>query len=617
MKKLPILKLSKSEAHEELVKEYPEYFQFENGIEVVFESIGIEGFRIIQEKDCISIQYNNLNSKYRALGQSISFPELKEIQQKPEILFRGLFVEASRNGVPRTVFLKKLHVKLALLGINYVVLHTEDVYQVEDHPLIGYKRGAYTKDEIKEIVRYAELFGIEVFPCIQTLGHLSQILKFDSYWGLRDNKDVINVSHPQVYEFLETLIKNATEPYKSKYIHLGMDETYGLGRGESFRVNAKIDPLKIYLKHLKLLTKICEKYKLKPIIWSDIIMGEGVGFIGGSGHFSLSDKQFKALPKTITLNYWNYFSYEVDRYKLKIQKHRERNFEPMLSPTFWSWNRFWALYPRFEMTAIPLLKAAKQSGLKQVLMTMWGDDGQEAPLKSCLAGICIYAEHCWKNEPIAEDFSKVVRGVIREEIESFILPSNIDFIDEDGLRSGSNMAKCFLYDDPLLRLYASHAGSRKFFNHFSTLASQLKEILQNCSSENKKLFTFIFNLVNLLSKKADIGNNACKAYLAKDLDKLKEIIEESMVVEKMLYATWQSHRDIWLEEYKPFGLEVLDRRYGGTITRMQIFRHKLEQFINKEIEVIEEFDEPHQDLWENFTSKCLKYDTLESITTEK
>ena len=63
--------------------------------------------------------------------------------------------------------------KIALMGLNTFMLYTEDTYEVEEYLYFGYMRGRYTKDEIRELDKYALALGIELIPCIQMLGHLA------------------------------------------------------------------------------------------------------------------------------------------------------------------------------------------------------------------------------------------------------------------------------------------------------------------------------------------------------------------------------------------------------------------------------------------------------------
>src|SRR5439155_1833489 len=187
-------------------------------------------------------RYRAKSDYFKALVAHICSPNRTYLRMEPAFEFRGLMIDVSRNGVLKRDYLRKIIAQLALLGINYLALYTEDTYEVSGHPLIGYKRGAYSKSELKGLAEHAEELGIEMFPCIQTLGHLSQVLKFEQYSPVRDTGDVLSPKTAETYRLVESLIESAAEPYKSKLIHIGMDETWGLGTGRALEINSKQDP---------------------------------------------------------------------------------------------------------------------------------------------------------------------------------------------------------------------------------------------------------------------------------------------------------------------------------------------------------------------------------------
>lgn len=71
------------------------------------------------------------------------------------------------------------------------MLYTEDTYELKDYPYFGYMRGRFTEKELNECEQYAELFGIEIVPCIQTLAHLNAVLKWPAFWEYRDINDIL------------------------------------------------------------------------------------------------------------------------------------------------------------------------------------------------------------------------------------------------------------------------------------------------------------------------------------------------------------------------------------------------------------------------------------------
>ena len=244
-------------------------------------------------------------------------------------------------------------------------------------------RGPYTPAELRRVVRYAKRFGIEMFPCIQTLAHLEQVLQYrKAYGALRDTASVLSVKAKGTRDFVASLIESAAAPYDGRSIHVGMDEPWDLGRGSVFEIGRAIDPRELYLGHLKTVSTLCAERKLEPIVWGDFVLGQHAF----NGDIPMTEAQWRKLPKNITLDYWDYFSEDEAHYRSDVQRFREHGFTPMVSPALWNWDRFWGLYDKAKRTFEPMLRAAKAEGLRRVLMTMWGDDGQEAPYRSNFPG---------------------------------------------------------------------------------------------------------------------------------------------------------------------------------------------------------------------------------------
>ena len=90
----------------------------------------------------------------------------------------GVMIDMSRNAVMNLESLKRFLVLLKKMGYNCAMLYTEDTYEVDNEPYIGYMRGRYTKDEIKEIDAFANSIGVALIPCIQTLAHMSAAVRW-------------------------------------------------------------------------------------------------------------------------------------------------------------------------------------------------------------------------------------------------------------------------------------------------------------------------------------------------------------------------------------------------------------------------------------------------------
>ena len=113
----------------------------------------------------------------------------------------------SRGGVMRVERVKEFIEKLAFYGADYAMLYTEDVYELEEYPHFGYARGRYTDSELMEIDAYASELGIEMIPCIQTLGHMEKYLSWKEAEPVKDTGSVLLVDAEETYKLIECMIK--------------------------------------------------------------------------------------------------------------------------------------------------------------------------------------------------------------------------------------------------------------------------------------------------------------------------------------------------------------------------------------------------------------------------
>ena len=121
---------------------------------------------------------------------------------------------------------KEFLVKLALYGADFMMLYTEDVFTLDGYPHFRYLRGAYTDEELRDIDDFAESLGIEVLPCVQTLGHLFRYLSWEESRQIRDIATVLLVEEEKTYQFVESVIAKMRSVFRSDRIHIGMDEAH-------------------------------------------------------------------------------------------------------------------------------------------------------------------------------------------------------------------------------------------------------------------------------------------------------------------------------------------------------------------------------------------------------
>lgn len=577
----------------------PDFFSFEGGMAIeAFPGLK-EGYVITECSDKkLPIKYSSISDLMMALGDIIAHghPRLDSGPVVPALDFRAVMLDCSRNGVPTVDFLKGAILKLALMGMNYFCLYTEDTYEVDGEPLIGYGRGRYSKTEIRELVGFGEKIGVTLFPCIQTLGHLEQILKYHKYVYLRDNTRVLNALKEETYIFVAKLITEAVNPYNTKLIHLGMDETWGIGRGYAFVENKPIRPLEIYAKHVARVFEICEKEGLQPIMWGDFILGH-------SGEKEMNEFQKSFLPKSMIMNYWEYESQDKSRYAGAIAEFRKMGYEPLVSPGFHNWGRFWTDYQAVLRTAGPCMKAVHECGIKKTMMTMWGDDGQECLFDANYPALSFYLAWCRMRDPSPEFWEKraeIICGVPFAEFLKFSEFENfaVSRLDKSGYPVSSKM---LFYDDPFFGYVNRMFSDDEVYRIFSDFAETLRKAAGS-SRKYPDLLRLAALYSSIISLKFQICRNSRLAYFADNKRDLKIQLGLIPNLEKDICEFHSLYKRLWLRERKPFGLEVMDIRLAGLKARTATMRETIESYLaGEQGKILEfEFETPGEISWADF-----------------
>ncbi len=146
---------------------------------------------------------------YRGLNQVLHHLDTDTYENQETVYFEwnGFMLDCSRNAVFTVEKVKSVIRTLAKMGMNVLMLYTEDTYEVPGEPYFGSYRGRYTKAEIQEMDAYASMFGIELVPCIQTLAHLHNALKWPGKNEIKDSTDVLIVGKEETYTFIEELLR--------------------------------------------------------------------------------------------------------------------------------------------------------------------------------------------------------------------------------------------------------------------------------------------------------------------------------------------------------------------------------------------------------------------------
>ncbi len=572
--------------------EYPEKIRAEEGNrELVFKKAAAGVLKVTNGKEKVVIEGSSLSAYARGIGSAMAGYSAKESTPFRTL---GIMIDCSRNKVFTVEFMKHYFVRLALMGYNMAMLYTEDTYQMPGEPFFGYMRGAYSMEEIRELDAFAGTLGIELIACIQTLGHLGQVLRWNTYSSVRDTSQVLLVDAPETYKLIEKMVKFWKEALSSKRIHIGMDETHDLGRGRFMDRNGYENAFELFNRHLGKVNEICKKNGLSPIIWSDMYFRLGNK---NMDYYDLKTKipaKVKAkIPKNVQLCYWDYYHTDADFYEDFIQLHRSLGFEPILGSGVWTWSRCWYDHAQTVSTVVPCIEACRKTGLREIFFTMWGDNGGYCAYRSTYAGLEFAAGLAYGLLPNDNRiFSARLKAVCGADYDLYLAVS--DFSRH--LRTSGERAihpEQLLWDDPLLGMCftALMNEDSKLLPAYEKMMKEISAKVADSDPDASPELQLAGALADAVAAKILLRRELLKAYEKKNRTALKKVANELIPAAiTMLDEFDVQFRADWLATAKPFGLEVIQRRNAGVRARLEETRLRIFELLDGSIDRIEEID---------------------------
>jgi len=544
----------------------------------------------------VVVRYKTLTGALRGLGRVMAGVKGSVVEnEKTSFETFGIMLDCSRNAVMNVQHLKQWLEQLALLGYNMVMLYTEDTYQLAGEPYFGYQRGAYSLEELQEIDAYAAVLGIEMIGCIQTLGHLGQILRWPPYNAVRDTSSVLLVGEEKTYALIEKMIAHFKKAFRSTRIHVGMDETHDLGRGRFMDIHGYERGFDIFNRHLAQVVHLCGKHGLKPMIWSDMYfrMGSKTGDYYDKECVIPKDVSAK-IPRSAQLVYWDYYHQDEAFYADWIKLHRDLGFEPLMASGVWTWSMLWQDSVITARTALPCLAACQEAKLKEFFFTLWGDDGAYCDFDSAFIGLSRMAEAAYCPQVDVDLLMQRFTGICGADYAVWDLATQLNIHAKK--KDGSELlllGAAALWDDPLLGLYWHELELQESGvwtmaqKHYENVAGVIEKHVEK---EGDPDVYHASRLAAALHGKVAWRNAFLQAYQAKDKKALEAVKDDIEPLVELIDSLDESFRAMWMAHNKPQGLEAIQMRLAFLARRYWEAHNRIEELLEGEIEVIGEME---------------------------
>lgn len=516
-------------------------------------------------------------------------------EEKPNFDACGPWLDMSRNGVLKVEKVKEYIAYTAMMGLNTCILYLEDTYELEGYPYFGYMRGRYTKEELKEIDRYAALFGIEVFPAIQTLGHLERYLHWDESIEVRDTFHCLLAEEERTYLLIEAMIKNMSECFASRKLHIGMDEAHDFGLGQYLKRNGYQDRTLIMMRHLNRISEIAKKYGLSLIMHGDMFfrLASKTDSYYGADDINIDQSLKTIIPDNVTIMYWRYNAEKQEEYDSMIEAHQKLSDRVCYAGGIASYFGFTCdVYNTYRIMQVAL-NSCKKNHIKEVYATIWMDDGAECDFFMTLSSLQLFAENMYRDSDLQRKAKENFEFITGASFDAFMDMSQFHNIF-DGRDYGEYWFRYYgkraVYQDVLSGLCEDRFEKDCMSEHYKYYAEKAKRYIDAESIWND-YYVYGAAILEATALKCEIAEGLQTAYLENDRGYLEALCEYKL---EALYKAFdifkQVRMDMWYKNNKAFGGEVLDARLNGVLGRIQTAKKRIAQYLNGEIDRIEELE---------------------------
>ena len=294
-------------------------------------------------------------------GTTLAVPALV-IRDWPSMEWRGVSDDISRGPILTLDYLKMQIRTLAEYKINLLGFNMEHVFDFQTQSLVSPKEAGLTPAEIKELVEYASKYYVTLVPEQQAFGHLHQFLKYEIYSDLAETSHghVLTPTNPKTYDFIRQVYGEVVPLFPGPFFHIGSDETFELGLGQTKALAAQQGLGRVYLEHLQKVFEIMQPYHKQLMFWGDIAVKY--------------PELLTILPKDMIAVPWDYDP--KPSYENIITPYTNAGLRVVVAPGAGNWGVIW---PNLESAFVNIRNFVRDGQKHQAigaLNTTWNDDGE-------------------------------------------------------------------------------------------------------------------------------------------------------------------------------------------------------------------------------------------------
>lgn len=330
-----------------------------------------------------------------------------EIEDVPDVMHRGYFLDETRGRVLTLPSLKKIVDQISRYKINQFQLYIEHTYLFRNLTEMWRDETPLTAQEILELDEYCRMRHVELVPAMASFGHLYTLLSTRSYGELCERRDswtapfsfndrmnhhTLNTTDERALMLIKEMIAEYGALFSSDKFNICADETFDLGSEKSKETAEREGTSNMYIAFVKELCDFLAGLGKQPMFFGDIICG--------------NPKFIKKLPENTLCLTWGY---APDQREDECRAMAQAGARQYLCPGVCGWNRWMNMIENSYKNITRMCAYGQKYQAEGILNTDWGDFGHVNDPMLSVPGMIYGAAFSWNHEEIG--FEEINRQI--------------------------------------------------------------------------------------------------------------------------------------------------------------------------------------------------------------
>lgn len=242
-----------------------------------------------------------------------------------------------------------------------------------------------TKQEIRELIAYAQNHEIAIIPDFDSPGHLRQVLSQKTQWqlptaaGTRDDR-ALNILDSEAVAFIQEVYREYARLFEdSTYFHIGADEFIDFDQLENFpqmieaareRYGEKASGIEVFIDYVNELAAFVESLGFVVRVWND-------------GFYRLNRQEQTTLTENCQISYWTRWNQNMAPADVFFEKgytminHNDNFFYYVLGEAAgYTYPTYEKISNEFQLTTFANGQQVAQEQLAQtqaIALSVWAD----------------------------------------------------------------------------------------------------------------------------------------------------------------------------------------------------------------------------------------------------